>query len=958
MSVTKNTVQEHSASGAARSVKWIAPAYVPLDRNGPVARPYDEPATDFVERPISEWFERIASAMPDAGALCDGKTTLTYREVRTEVGRLAAVISAQVPEGRAVAVVLPNAPCSLIAVLACFSSGRCCLVLNAEHPAERNATILADAGVHAVIVLTGDAVGSSMLPPGTAVILFDAVFGDETRPPAFRTLSADDPAIVLYTSGSSGRPKGIVLSQATALTRVRNQIVTNHLGPSDRFLSLGALGTTAGLMVSLIALLSGILQLVVSVPAAGASNLLGLIRERRVTILWGVPALLRLLFEDASAAEALATLRTVRTFGDRLLSTEWEAWKTVLPATCHFAITYGQTEATIAQWFVPRDFRSDESALPTGYLLAEHEYEILDENGNRASAAQGGELVVRGRHVALGEWEHGQVVPGRVQADPVDATRRILPTGDLVRLRPDGLLQVIGRADRQVKINGQRVEPAEIEDALRRAAGVADAAVAVRRNEETATLIAFVVSRDPHDTGMVERARAAIRLSLPGYMQPSRILAIARLPMLPGGKIDQQALLKIEAATPLVQRTSAQPASRDSRPAPDRRAGGRAVPSADAQRAVTLAWRRVLGSKPLPGVTFLEAAGDSLRLLELVFALESRTGAQLPLEVFSAEASAAEMAIALDAALRNPAPSLLRFSAFLLPGARGDTPGLAGLRADCLPFVAIQMVTYPDWRQMVGAGLALDGIAQAAVAQIRALSAPGPVGLVGYSFGAYAAFAAAGMLEAAGREVAQLVLIDMPPPSHWTPQSQASMSFGAAGAGSGIRERSSASARELWWSAERLVRAAREGTAAERLGMTFAPVAAALARRPSLRTLASSRATQGWSRRFGDVGYWTRHHMGQELRLQAAEEWASTSPAPPTRLRAPLLLIRGDAPRRHASEDLGWNAFVETVRVVRVPGTHVTMLSAAHRKTVSDAVAPALADALAISHRSADRMVV
>jgi len=931
----------NSATAISDHAKWWRPISVPLDRDGPVLLPFDVPSADFVESSVFELFERVALATPGGAAINDGKTTLTYAEVLGEVKRLAGAVAAQVPAGRAVAVLLPNAPSSLIAVLACVAAQRCCLVLNADHPVDRNAAILGNADVYAAI-----STEASILPDGTVRIDFSATAAAAAPWTGTASHRPDDPAIVLYTSGSEGQPKGIVLSQVTVLTRVRNNIVAMHLGPSDRFLSLGALGTTAGLVASLVALLGGALQFVVSVSAAGASNLLGLIRENRVTIVWGVPALMGLLFEDRQAAEALESLRMIRTFGDRLLSTECAAWRATLPSTCHLAITYGQTEATIAQAYLPRHFVSDVAALPTGYLLPEHEYAILADDGSPAAEGEVGELVVRSRFVALGEWMHGEVVPGRLQRDPVDARQRILPTGDLVLLRPDRLLQVIGRVDRQVKINGHRVEPAEIENALRRVRGVSDAAIAVRRDGDQTSLIAFVVARDRSDRALLDRARKAIRILLPGYMQPARLLLAGALPLLPGGKVDHRALLKIEVETPLQRPVLLWNPWRRSRSRPLHPSNGHGSAdttheTVDTERAVTLAWRRVLRSAPAPNVTFLDAAGDYLRLLELVFELESLTRRRLPLDAFNVEATAAQMALALDAVLRDPPPSPANERVFLLPGARGDTPGLAGLRADCLPVVSIQMVTYPGWREMLRISATFDGIAEAAASQVRAMSLPGPVCLVGYSFGAHVAYAVCCMLESEGRDVAQLVLIDMPPPRRndgaqflLSPETMLDVGH--------LRN----AMRKMWWSANRLVRAMREGTASEHVGMLVASMAATVVRGWGPRALRASGATKGWSQHLGDLGYWTGHHLSQELRLKAANEWARRWCAPATRLRAPLLLVLGEAHRPNASEDLGWSEIAEHVQVVRVQGTHVTMLSAAHRSAVSTAVRTALADTL------------
>jgi acyl-coenzyme A synthetase/AMP-(fatty) acid ligase len=329
---------------------------------------------------------------------------------------------------------------------------------------------------------------------------------------------------------------------------VRNNIISMHLNPGDRFLSLGALGTTAGLVASFVALLGGAMQFVTSASTSGVSATLGLIHNQRVTILWGVPALLRLLFEAAAARDALTSVRLIRTFGERLLRADLQRWRAVLPIACHVAITYGQTEVTAAQWFVPAAFASDEAALPTGYLLPEHQFAIVDEAGHPVRDGEIGELILRSRYVALGTWEHGRCATGRARPDPSEPHLCILPTGDLVRLRPDGLLVVIGRRDRQVKIRGQRVEPAEIEDTLRRVPGVADAAIVIRHDGEDISLLACIVASGSSATTLVDRARLAIRTALPNYMQPARVLLVDRLPLLPGGKVDDKALLTIGAA--------------------------------------------------------------------------------------------------------------------------------------------------------------------------------------------------------------------------------------------------------------------------------------------------------------------------------------------------------------------------------------------------------------------------
>jgi acyl-coenzyme A synthetase/AMP-(fatty) acid ligase len=153
---------------------------------------------------------------------------------------------------------------------------------------------------------------------------------------------------------------------------------------------------------------------------------------------------------------------------------------------------------------------------------------------------------MRSRHAAMGEWQHGRLVPGRLEADPSDPSLRIYRSGDLARLCPDGVFVVMGRMDRMVKVHGLRVEPAEIETALRRSPEVAQAAAIARDVGARAVLVAFVVPAAPEGAPELEqRLRSLLAADLPAHMRPARIVILPALPMLPGGKRDDGALLRM-----------------------------------------------------------------------------------------------------------------------------------------------------------------------------------------------------------------------------------------------------------------------------------------------------------------------------------------------------------------------------------------------------------------------------
>ena len=206
-------------------------------------------------------------------------------------------------------------------------------------------------------------------------------------------------------------------------------------------------------------------------------RLLAMAQRERATILVGLPSLLGGFAEIGNATALLQHLRIVRTTGDALLRDDLRVWRTLLPRHCHVMTTFGSTEMfTFSQWFVPPSFEEGEARLPVGYPLPDHEFKLVDEEGRAVAAGEVGELVLRSRNIALGEWIGGRWVPGRLIGDPEDPSKRMLFTGDLVRQRADGLIAFVGRRDAQVKVRGQRVELA-----TRRLGPVADGPAELRR---------------------------------------------------------------------------------------------------------------------------------------------------------------------------------------------------------------------------------------------------------------------------------------------------------------------------------------------------------------------------------------------------------------------------------------------------------------------------------------------
>ncbi len=533
--------------GSSANLPWRTPPLIPVDLNGPEDVPYDPLPPDFTETPIFSLFETAAARDPTACALVIDDERFSYDTLRRRSLALGQRIDAVTPAGAPVAIMLRQSADAVVALLACLAARRIALILNADHPPDRNAAILRDAGA-AAIISAADIIAEAPLLAGSLPADLVRLSPDPADSPKTGTpwqppqpAAPDAPAIVLYTSGSAGRPKGVVLSQFCMLYRVQRNIAGSHFNRTDRLLPLSALGTVNGCSYILAILLAG--GTLVQSAMTSLRDLRTLIRREGITALIGLPRLLDMLV-DPGIQESLASVRMVRSTGEGMRRSELDALRAMLPPHCHINMTYGMTEASVTHWWVPHGYTGNGALIPSGYLCEGVDFVILGEDGNPVADGAIGEIVVRSRVVSLGEFVNGRCVPGRMPPDPADPTHRIFATGDLVSLRPDGLLQFVARGDRQIKVNGQRVEPAEIEETMRQIPGVAEAVIVTGGSNGSSALLGFIVPTSGTDPqGLRHTVREALRQRLPAIMRPSRIVMLGSLPRLPSGKVDRQSLL-------------------------------------------------------------------------------------------------------------------------------------------------------------------------------------------------------------------------------------------------------------------------------------------------------------------------------------------------------------------------------------------------------------------------------
>ena len=585
---------------------------------------------------VADRFDAIARRCPGELAASDRERSLTYGELRAMAASISGMIAAAGARPGPVAILLANEARYAAAMLGVLAAGRAYVPLDAHHPIERNRQI-AQHSEAATVVSAGSAAdtASAIFAGALPVIDIDSLNDSEAAASPVRP-RPDDIANITYTSGSTGRPKGVYQNHRGLLHDITQSTNTLRLSPADRTIAFHSPSFLHGTRIIFGALLNGGSVHMLRPSEIGAVGIADEIRARRITVFRAVASLFTSVAATLAAGERLDSLRLVYLGGDRVAWGDFDAFRRACRPDAVFGVHLSSTECSTVylQWLIDERRRSFGGRLPIGRPLADRTVSLVDEGGSPVEPGEVGEFAVTSRYVALGYWREPELSARAFTVDPGNPAVRTYRTGDLGRRRPDGLYEFIGRKDAQIKLHGHRIEPGEVEAALRSAPPVRDAAVVVRRNSEGVprSLVGYVELR-PGTKGVLPRHLLAMAAqALPAAMVPAVIVISAELPRLANLKIDRARLAEIDAA----------------------RAG---APTEDADRfvrGIVQLFEQVLNlSGATPDDSVATLGGNSLHKVEIALELERRFGIRTPVGWLSASQSIRELATRLGQAIES-----------------------------------------------------------------------------------------------------------------------------------------------------------------------------------------------------------------------------------------------------------------------------------------------------------------
>jgi amino acid adenylation domain-containing protein len=712
-------------------------------------------------RPVHELVSEQAQRTPDTAAvLCAGEQ-LSYAQLEARSNRLARCLRGfGVGPEVVVAICAERSVELVVAVLAVLKAGGAYAPVDPTYPAERVAFMLADSD--ASVLLTQKRLLAGLPDHGARAICLDTdreLIDSHDDSPLAPSATLDALAYVIYTSGSTGRPKGVAMAHRPLANLIAWQLHALSAPTAARTLQFASLSFDVAFQEIFSTWCSGgTLVLLDEAERRDPEALLRFISKQQIERLFVPFVALHGLCEAAVHLGAtIPSLREVITAGEQVRATDALRGFFATHPDCTFVNHYGPTEGHVVSSYTLTGPPAQWPALPPiGRPIAGARLYLLDRHDQPVPIGVPGELHIGGASLARGYLGRPELTAERFVPDPFSETPQALMyrTGDLARHMPDGEIEYLGRSDQQLKIRGFRVEPGEIEAALREHAGV-DEALVIGREDEAGELrlVAYMVGQD--SSASAGELREHLGRTLPEYMIPSAFEYLDAFPLTPNGKLDRSRL----ALAPL--------GGLDREPE-------RTLPRTNTERRLAAIWSRLLEIEEI-GVeeNFFELGGHSLMAVRLFAEIERRLGVRLPLSALFETATIAGLAElaerersgeAVDwSALIEMSPGEGQTPLFLVSFAGGDVLPYRDLVENLDPGLPVLGLPAPGVDRRTPPLASVEELAAHYVEQVRAVQPHGPYRLGGFCFSGLVAYEMARLLLADGAELELLAMIDAYP---------------------------------------------------------------------------------------------------------------------------------------------------------------------------------------------------
>ncbi len=701
-------------------------------------------------------FESLAASCPDAPAIEWSGGAWTRQRIVSRMNAIArALQGCGVRKGDVVAIHLPPVGDYLASILAVSKVGGIHLSLDRRSPPAYLKRVLDHSGPRAVLADSTVVESLRAAEAGAGTIVDVGGIAETTDAPQPVDVSPDDLGSLIYTSGSTGMPKGVARSHAYMFTGTQGYAEGLEIGEEDRISHVLPQSGAAARTDMFAGILTGGTLVMFDPLSEYTAGLADWLDEKRITVFHAVPTLFREILRELPEERVLSTVRVVRVGGEAVRKGDLELFNRHFPPGSVKMWSYSCSEASLCT--LARFRQGDpvpEGALHSGELLNDPEVLILDERDEPVGRGEAGQIVLRAKELSPGYWNEPGLTNDSFRPCPRDSEYRLFFTGDLGYIDAENRIVMTGRRDFMVKIAGNRVDTSEVEDALCHHPAVREAAVAADTRSGTHVLVAWVALRSGTEA---RELREFLAKTLPPYMIPPVIRIVEELPLTTTNKLDRKALL-------------------DS-------LGDVRSPPEDTDRArvlvteIRLVMREALGSDTFgTNDDFFLFGGTSLAAVRMTERIGESLGFAIsPMALYDAPTPRLLAQYLLDCRREPSAYKHLRGFESITSGAAIALVPAGGRTALSLERIARPLSAHHPVYIMNPSGLGdgeaphdrIESMAGAYVGELLAARPEGPLIVCGRCIGGLVAMEMARQIEAAGRTVHAVVVLDtlgVPPP--------------------------------------------------------------------------------------------------------------------------------------------------------------------------------------------------